>query len=198
VESESQNAGAGQYFDALDALAGQEQEDLAVFSMEEGRGWLSAAHVCFPNGWAPGEKAGGSFAELHGPVAGMGEMNRRGEEFVRLMVGAEEGLVRFAWGVTFDDELNHHPGRQRVGFDAGRPRAFVRVERQTIWGLPTVGAALFTIRTYVYDVERFRVDAELRAALGAGRPWMSEFWGFYMGLGVGFGELVGWVEGKSK
>jgi dimethylamine monooxygenase subunit A len=46
------------YTDALDALACQVQEDLAIVSTapQEGRGhWLSAAHVCFPNGWAPGE-----------------------------------------------------------------------------------------------------------------------------------------------
>jgi len=181
----------GGYRDALDALACQVQEDLAVVSVAGGRHWLSAAHVCFPNGWAPGEKVGGSFAEVHGPVAGMGEMNRRGDEFARLMVGAEEGLVRFAWGVTFDDELNHHPGRTRAAFDPGRPRAFVRVERQTIWGLPAVGAALFTIRTYVYDVERVRGDAILRAALGAALRSMTEESRRYKGLEVGFGE---WAE----
>jgi len=122
------------YLDPFDALACQVQEDLAVISSQsDGRHWLSAAHVCFPNGWAPAEKVGGSFAAVHAPVAGMAEMNRRGDEFAKVMIGAVDGLVRFAWGVTFDDELNHHPDRSRTPFDPARPRAFVRVERQTIW-----------------------------------------------------------------
>src|SRR4051812_39158329 len=66
----------GAYVDALDALACQVQEDRGVVSTDGTRHWLSAAHVCLPNGWAPGEKVGGTFAGIHEPVAGMGEMNR--------------------------------------------------------------------------------------------------------------------------
>jgi hypothetical protein len=184
----------GGYLDALDALACQVQEDLAVVSTDAARHWLSAAHVCLPNGWSPREKVGGTFAGIHEPVAGMGEMNRRGDEFARIMVGATGGLVRFAWGVTFDDELNHHPDRTRARFDPARPRAFVRVERQTIWGLPRVGAALFTIRTYMYDVERFRRDPELRGALVAALISMSAESRVYKGLGDRFEELVAWIS----
>jgi hypothetical protein len=183
------------YVDALDALAAQVQEDLAIVSSDgNGRHWLSAAHVCLPNGWAPAEKVGGSFADIHEPVAGMAEMNRRGDEFAKVMIGAADGLVRFAWGVTFDDELNHHPDRPRTAFDPARPRAFVRVERQTIWGLPAVGAALFTIRTYVYDCERFRADPALRGALGAALRSMSAESRAYKGLDGRFDELVSWIE----
>jgi hypothetical protein len=196
--AKAEDVRAGPYIDALDALACQVQEDLAVVSSEGGRHWLSAAHVCFPNGWAPREKVGRSFAAIHEPVAGMGEMNRREGEFARLMVGAEEGLVRFAWGVTFDEELNHHPDRARTPFDPARPRAFVRVERQTIWGLPAAGAAMFTIRTYLYDVEQFRADPVLRGALGAALRSMTEESRRYKGLEEGFGELVGWVEGEGR
>jgi hypothetical protein len=192
--AEAEHVRVGPYIDSLDALACQVQEDLAVVSSEGGRHWLSAAHVCFPNGWAPGEKVGRSFAAIHEPVAGMREMNRREGEFARLMVEAEEGLVRFAWGVTFDEELNHHADRARTKFDPARPRAFVRVERQTIWGLPAVGAAVFTIRTYLYDAERFRGDPVLRGALGAALRSMTEESRRYKGLAEGFEELVGWVE----
>jgi hypothetical protein len=185
----------GRYVDALDALACQVQEDLAVVSVDGGRHWLSAAHVCLPNGWAPADKIGRPFADVHEPVAGMAEMNRRGDEFARVMVGAVDGLVRFAWGVTFDDALNHHPDRPRTPFDPAQPRAFVRVERQTIWGLPAVGAALFTIRTYVYDVEQFRADPALRGPLAAALRAMTDESRSYKGLGEHFGELLAWVEG---
>jgi len=184
------------YVDAIDALASQVQEDLAVVSSAAaGRHWLSMAHVMLPNGWAPAEKIGGSFSAIHEPVAGMAAMNRRGEEFARLMVAAERGLVRFAWGVTFDDELDHHPSRPRTAFDPGRPRAFARVERQTIWGFPAVGAAVFTIRTYVYDADVFRRDPALRAALGSGLRSMSAASRAYKGLAAGFEDLAAWIDG---
>lgn len=183
------------YVDALDALACQVQEDLAIVSTSPTRGhWLSAVHVCHPNGWAPAEKVGGTFVHVHAPVAGMAEMNRRGDEFAAMMVRAAAGLVRFAWGVTFDDELNHHPERPRTPFDPANPRAFVRVERQTIWGFPSVGAALFTIRTYVYDCERFRADPILREALASALRSMSAESIAYKGLAPAFDQLVDWIE----
>jgi hypothetical protein len=183
------------YVDALDALACQVQEDLAIVSTSPARGhWLSAVHVSYPNGWAPAEKIGRSFAQVHEPVAGMAEMNRRGGEFAAIMVRATGGLVRFAWGVSFDDGLNHHPQRPKTPFDSASPRAFVRVERQTIWGFPAVGAALFTIRTYVYDCQRFRDDPVLRDALVAALRSMSAESVAYKGLRQAYnGGLIEWL-----
>ncbi|MEA2708170.1 MAG: hypothetical protein QOF78_771 [Phycisphaerales bacterium] len=186
---------SGTYTGALDALACQVQEDLAIVSTASERGhWLSAAHVCFPNGWAPGEKVGHSFAVVHEPVAGMGEMNRRGEEFVSIMTGAADGLVRFAWGVTFDDRLNHHPDKPRSAFDPENPQAFLRIERQTIWGFPARGAALFTIRTYLYDLSDLRRDPATREPLVAALLSMSPESRAYKGLAGHFDPLVRWLS----
>jgi dimethylamine monooxygenase subunit A len=171
------------YADALDALACQMQEDLAIVSTRgDDRHWLSAIHLCFPNHWAAGDKIGRTFADVHAPVAGMGPMNARQVEFVRAMIAATDGLVRFAWGVTTDDRLNHHPEpppdvlaeawRGRA-FDPANSRAFVRVERQTIWGFPDAGAALFTIRTYFVDVADVRQDKSQRSQLVAAIESMS-------------------------
>jgi hypothetical protein len=183
------------YVSALDALACQVQEDLAVVSMRDGRHWLSAAHVCFPNGWAPQEKIGGDFAALHEPVAGMQQMNRRGDEFARVMVEATRGLVRFAWGVTFDARLDHHPESPRDAFDPRRPRAFVRVERQTIWGFPKAGAALFTIRTYLYDCATLRCDPSASSRLVAAIGSMPPASVTYKGLASCRRELLAWLSG---
>jgi hypothetical protein len=85
--------------------------------------------------------------------------------------------VRFAWGITTDAHLNHHPegsadAPTRVSFDSARPAAFVRVERQTMWGFPRVGAALFTIRTHLLDCrELARAErADLAAAVESMTP----------------------------
>jgi hypothetical protein len=181
------------YTTALDALACQVQEDLAIVSTDGPRHWISYLHVCLPNGWAPSEKIGGSFGSIHAPVAGMSDMNRRGEEFVRIMIGATDGLVRFAWGVTFDDELNHHPDKPRTRFDPANPRAFLRVERQTIWGFPAVGAALFAIRTYLYDCDRLRRDAATREPLVAALASMPVDSRIYKGLSHHDDDLLTWL-----
>jgi hypothetical protein len=122
----------------------------------------------------------------------MAEMNRRGEEFVNIMTRATDGLVRFAWGVTFDDRLNHHPDKPRGAFDPANPKAWLRVERQTIWGFPARGAALFTIRTYLYDCNDLR--REIREPLVAALLSMSPESRVYKGLGRGFDELVRWLS----
>jgi hypothetical protein len=183
------------YACALDALACQVQEDLAVVSVDEKRHWLSAAHVCLPNGWAPEEKVGRAFAAIHDPVAGMAEMNRRGGEFAEVMIGAQTGLVRFAWGVTFDDRLNHHPRMPRDAFDEAHPRAYLRVERQTIWGLAAVKAALFSIRTYLYDCDRLRRAPATRVPLVAALTTMTEESQAYKGLTEGMPGLMKWLQG---
>jgi dimethylamine monooxygenase subunit A len=181
--------------DSLDALACQVQEDLAIVSTSpDGKHWLSYLHVCLPNGWAPAEKVGGTFAAIHEPVAGMADMNRRGEEFVNVMVRATEGLVRFAWGVTFDDRLNHHPDEPRTPFDPANPRAFLRVERQTIWGFPRVGAALFTIRPYLYDFADLRRDPSLREPLANALRTMPHASQVYKGIAPHAEALAGWVS----
>jgi len=47
----------------------------------------------------------------------------------------------------------------------------VRVERQTIWGLPAVGAALFTIRVWLAPLESLSGDPARLAAFA--RAWKS-------------------------
>jgi hypothetical protein len=183
--------------DALDSLASHVQEDLAIVSTSPGRHWLSYLHVCLPNGWAPAEKIGKSFAAIHEPVAGMPAMNEREDEFANIMVNATGGLVRFAWGVTFDDELNHHPDRPRTLFDPNNPRAFLRVERQTIWGFPRVGAALFTIRTYLYDFTDLRRDPATREPLANALRTMPSASQVYKGIAPHAEDLAAWLTAST-
>ena len=194
VASEGTTPADPPYASALDALACQVQEDIAVVSGKGGRHWLSAAHVCFPNGWSPREKIGRDFAGLHEPVAGMEAMNRRGGEFANVMFGATDGLVRFAWGIAFDDELNHHPDAPRVAFRSGSPQAFLRVERQTVWGLPHTGASLFTIRTYLYDCRTLCRDPAARAQLVSAVASMTSESAAYKNLSDARSALVRWLS----
>jgi dimethylamine monooxygenase subunit A len=188
------------YRDALDALACQIQEDLAVVRSDaEGGHWLSYLHLCCPNHWAAGDKIGRDFADIHAPVAGIESINRRADVHVKTMIAATEGLVRFAWGLATDDELDHHPDRDVLTaarrFDAGRPRAFVRVERQTLWGFPAVGAALFTIRTSFIDCAELKSrDPDMCAALATAIESMSAESIQYKGLGQCREPLLAWLR----
>jgi len=80
-----------------------------------------------------------------------------------LVTAVQKGpFFRFAWGLATDTRLNHHPD-PRPGFDPaawqGRSvlaeggQLYLRVERQTINGLPACNAFLFTIRTYFYTID---------------------------------------------
>ena len=95
---------------------------------------------------------------------------------------------RFAWGISTDTRLNHHPvppkgldsvdwqGR-RVG--GGDGKFYLRVERQTISGLPACNAFLFTIRTYFYPIEELTGSEKnaLLAALESMSPQSLEYKG---------------------
>ena len=165
------------YSSAFDALACQIQEDLAVTSVSGTRHWLSALHVCLPSHWSPESKIGRTFAEIHAPVAGMEPINRRQSQYVQQMVEADQGLVRFVWGLQADDRLNCHPDTPRHNpgavldreyFDSPNAKVFVRVERQTIWGLPAAGATVFTIRPYLCDSDELQTS-EKQALISAVR-----------------------------
>lgn len=159
------------YDSSLDALAGQIQEDLAVMSIQNDRHKLAALHVCMPGHWAPTEKIGRTFAQIHAPVPQMQAINARQQHYVHQMVNAENGLVRFVWGCQSDDRLNGHPDapHHNEEHSAGRAfdpgQTFLRMERQVIWGLSQAGAALFTIRPYLVAIREIRSVPELRRAL---------------------------------
>lgn len=149
------------YTSLFDALAAQMQEDLAIWQLDGERDWLAALHVCAPNGWAPGEKIGQSFAQVHLPVPGM---ERQRANYLPMLAGLirKPAFCRFIWDLRTDPELNHQPehraeldpeGVDSPPFSLAAPVLWVRLERQLLYGLPDCNAVLFMIRTYRYPVE---------------------------------------------
>jgi hypothetical protein len=183
--------------EGFDSLACRVQEDLAVIQRAGGRHWLAAIHLCFPNHWAAEDKIGKTFAEIHALVAGIEPINRQADKLVDAMINATSGFVRFVWGIATDDELNHHPsdprGRQ---FDPKNPRAFLRIERQTIWGFPEVEASLFTIRTYFEDLAVIEPEkrAKVISAIESMTPESLE----YKGLTASRDDLLAWLRSLSS
>ncbi len=144
------------YSNLLDAIMMQVQEDIAIISEDN---YISCLHLMSPNFWAASDKIGKSFNELHKDVAGIDKITKNSNAILQAMI-YKGPYVRFAWGLTTDNQLNHHPahainnstnnGRH---FNPRKPTLYLRVERQTITGLPKVRSALFTIRSYLYDVK---------------------------------------------
>lgn len=189
------------YRSALDALAHQVQEDITVVIQRGERHWVSAIHACFPNHWAIQAKIGREFAQIHAPVAGMTAMNRRGDALVQTMI-TQPPTVRFAWGLSTDTRLNHHPEPpphvdpqrwQGRNFHPHDPKLYLRVERQVIWGFPAVKAALFTIRTYFQDVAVLKQNPTQSALLQSAIQSMSPASLEYKGLADQKAEILAWL-----
>ena len=149
------------YLSLFDALCSQVQEDLAICRLQDDRDWLAAIHLSCANHWGPSEKIGRPFSSVHGIVPGLEKLNQN--YFKMLVTAVNKGpYTRFAWGISTDCRLIHHPvpptgvdpvywqGR-RVEHDSSH--IYLRVEKQNIIGFAELNAFLFTIRTYFYDID---------------------------------------------
>ncbi len=148
------------FVSVFDACCSHVPEDIAVVQLRGQQDKLVAIHLCSPNHWDPRTKVGKPFNEIHVPVP---EIDRTVKNYsVMLRMVIDKGpFTRFAWGVSTDDRLNHHPepppgigdqvwrGRRS---DGEGTKFFIRVERQNLIGLADVDAFIFTIRTYFYPV----------------------------------------------
>ncbi|MBW4453409.1 MAG: DUF3445 domain-containing protein [Nostoc indistinguendum CM1-VF10] len=194
------------YASTLDALAAQVQEDLTIICRsDDGSNWLGAVHLCYPNHWSAEEKIGKDFATIHAPVAGMEKINRRAGAIAHTMI-TQKPMVRFAWGLSTDTRLNHHPEPppgvsvsqwQGRSFDSQHPQLYLRIERQVIWGLPEYEAALFTIRTYFRDCGVVKKDPMLRSKLYAAIQSMTPEALVYKGLVESKSSILEWLSPKK-
>jgi hypothetical protein len=111
--------------------------------------WLA---VCLPSRWAPEEKIGRHFAEVHAPVADAELLVAASASLARLVTGAER-WERFVWTIAADPRLHQHPARggvdwpavDRADADALAAAASFRSERQTFIPIAGTAHAIFTI-----------------------------------------------------
>lgn len=111
--------------------------------------WLA---VCLPSGWAPEEKVGRHFAQVHAPVADNQLLVTASDHLARLVTGSDR-WERFVWTITRHPRLHAHPARQDptpwpadATHEQLAQRAFFRTEHQTFIPLPELKQAVFTIR----------------------------------------------------
>lgn len=128
-------------------------EDFALTDADSGTlPWLA---VALPSHWAPQDKIGRHFREVHAAVADNALLLRASDHLMRMVCGPER-WQRFVWTVTRYPHLNAHPAQLDPApwpadafADARAPRAWWRTERQTFITLPDLRAAVFTIRVDV-------------------------------------------------
>lgn len=196
------------YHDALDALACQLQEDIVIVNKSPfGRDWLAAIHLCMANQWSAEDKIGQPFRDVHAPVPGMRNERQDAGKLVNTIVN-KGPFVRFAWGLTSDANLNHHPrptgnvpdaSGAASDFNPRQPVLYLRTERQTLWPFAAQQAALFTIRTYLSDCHTIRQDAERNSQLISALRSMSSEQLRYKGIQGAERDILQWlVRGRMS
>ena len=172
-------------------------EDFAVIDGATGRiPWLA---VCLPSNWAPEEKVGRHFAQVHAPVADNAALVAASDHLARLVTGSER-WERFVWTLTEDPRLHRHPRRAPparwdpvLDPEALARITYFRTERQTFIPLPTLCQAVFTIHVEVQPLQTAVGSGADRNRLHAALASMSPAVLAYRGLGAARDRLLAWL-----
>ena len=173
-------------------------EDFAL--VDGASGTLPWMAVALPSHWAPQDKIGRHFREVHAPVADNALLLRAGDHLMKMVCGPER-WERFVWNVTRHPRLNAHPANvdpapwPAAAFaDANAPRAWWRTERQTFIALPGLTQAVFTIHVEVEPLA-LGIDSRDKAArLHEAIATMSDAVLAYRNLTAVREPLLAWLE----
>lgn len=177
-------------------------EDFAIVDAADGRiPWLA---VCLPSHWAPSEKVGRPFAEVHAPVADIALVQRAAPALMALVSAAEGGerWERFVWNVTGHPRLHAHPAHldpRRWDADIAQrlPHgAWWRTERQTFIPLPGHRQAVFTIEVQQQPLAQAIATPRQAAALHEAIASMSPAVLAYRHLDAVRAPLLAWLAGR--
>ena len=173
------------------------EQDFAVLDAATGRiPWLC---VCLPSHWAPEDKVGRLFAEVHAPVADNATLLAASEALARLVTGPER-WERFVWTISANPLLQQHPQRSPrhtwaadATPDALAAQAFFRTEHQTFIPLPERRQAVFTIHVESRPLVDVARDAEHARRLHDALASMSPAVLGYRGLTDAQARLLAWL-----
>ncbi len=164
--------------------------------------WLA---VCLPSRWAPEDKIGRHFAEVHAPVADSEVLIAASASLARLVTG-EDRWERFVWTISADPRLHQHPARGggdwpdagTADADALAAQAFFRSERQTFIPLPNRGQAIFTIHVESVPLADAVTSADAARRLHDAIASMSPAVLAYRRLDVARDRLLAWLAARSS
>ena len=151
---------------------------------DDGSFRLAAGAVCFPSSWALREKLGARMSEIHAPVPGLNAA--LGRQIDTFLARIKPGQVweRENWGLSPNDELNHHPARHRPALDASSrlDSTWLRVEHQLLARLTRTGGLFFAIRLSHHRLSDFARRPAIAMALAGVLESMPDEVAHYKGL----------------
>lgn len=177
-------------------------EDFAVIDGSTARTpWLA---VCLPSHWAPEEKIGRHFGEVHAPVADNRLLVDAAAHLARLVTGADR-WERFVWTITRQSRLHTHPKRcdptpwpADASSQALVAQAYFRTERQTFIPLPAHRLAVFTIHVELAPLPVAVQTAGHARRLHDALVSMSSAVLAYRGLTEAQEPLLQWLKARSE
>lgn len=172
-------------------------EDFAIINAGDGTvPWLA---VTLPSFWAPEEKIGRHFTEVHAPVADNAMLIKAADALMHLVTGPER-WERFVWTITPHSRLHAHPAhvdpmRWRESDEHTLPaRAWWRSERQTFIAVTGAAQAVFTIAVEVQPLAGILLDAQRARTLFDAVSTMSPAVLEYRGLHTVREPLLRWLS----
>jgi hypothetical protein len=156
--------------------------------------WLA---VALPSHWAPEQKVGLHFAQVHAPVADNAVLLAAGDALARL-VSAPTRWERFVWTVTPRPALNAHPALPGATWQPGDAQAVAaqawwRTERQTFIPAPDAELAVFTILVDTQPLAQAIDGADKARGLHDAIASMSPAVLQYRNLSAVRGPLIDWL-----
>ena len=119
---------------------------------------LVAASLCFPAHWVLAEKMGKPLAAIHDPVPHYDERLAGPVDrfFNKMTIGPISARMNWSLQIGADLFTPHRVQRQAAAGDLDNHQLCLRLENQTLRKLPQTGFVLFTIRTHVEPVSRWK------------------------------------------
>jgi hypothetical protein len=117
-----------------------------------------AASLCFPAHWVLAEKMGKPLAAIHDPVPHYDERLAGPVDrfFNNMTIGPISARMNWSLQIGADLFTPHRAQRQAAAGDLDNHQLCLRLESQTLRKLPQTGFVLFTIRTHIEPVSRWK------------------------------------------
>ena len=176
-------------------------EDFAILDAASGCiPWLA---VCLPSHWAPQDKVGRHFTEVHAPVADNALLVGAAASLMALVTGPQR-WQRAVWTIASSSGLDAHPRRVAalpwpVDLDSDElaARSFIRTERQTFIPVPGRRQAVFTIHVETAALSEVVASPQAAAALHAALSSMSPAVLAYRRLTEVRAPLLDWLARRA-
>ncbi len=187
------DAGKREALTWMQSWAAESEPDWVLLSGDlNGEPSVLAGEVVFPSSWSLPEKLGLPVSAVHAPVPGLQtEIGTAIQTFLsRIECGA--AWERENWGLSADEELNHHPSRGLPGptADARLETTWIRLERQFLTRLPQTRCLLFGIRVSHHRLDEVAALPLMSDRIARALQTMPEAVARYKGLSLARGALV--------